>query len=175
MQIYMSRFHSKYTFLTIVNETDAFVTELGSPLFIIKMNGIALLYSTTDCKSYMVGYQVQRSARRLKDDSIGYPKLLAQNFYFPALLSGDCAYVSCDPHHMSPIHSHSFTLSVGLYLSISLRLSLLFIACGNGWTMDRLRSVRRLSLNMSVRSLVSRLGLSTLVGSNFGQTTVALV
>src|SRR6218665_1901472 len=59
---------------------------------------------------------------------------------------------------MSPIHSHSFTLSVGLYLSMSLSVSLPFIACGNRWTMDRLRSVRRLSLKMSGRNLGSRLG-----------------
>ena len=38
--------------------------------------------------------------------------------------------------------------------------------------MDRLRSMPRLSLKMSGRSLGSRLGLSTPVGSNFGQTTI---
>jgi len=40
---------------------------------------------------------------------------------------------------------------------------------------DGLKSMPRLSLNMSGRNLGSRLGLSTPVGSNFGQTTVALI
>src|SRR6218665_1336353 len=67
------------------------------------------------------------------------------------------------------------TLLLCLSACISLRLSFPFIACRNRWTMGRLRSRRRLSLKMSGRSLGSRLGLSTQVGSNFGQTTVALI
>jgi len=40
---------------------------------------------------------------------------------------------------------------------------------------DRLRSVGRLSLKVNGRNLGSRLGLSTLPVSNFGQTRVALI
>src|SRR6218665_861279 len=67
------------------------------------------------------------------------------------------------------------TLLLCLSACISLRLSFPFISCRNRWTMDRLRSMPRLSLKMSGRSLGSRLGLSTPVGSNCGQTTVALI
>src|SRR6218665_373469 len=67
------------------------------------------------------------------------------------------------------------TLLLCLSACISLCLSFPFIACRNRWTMDRLRSMPRLFLKMSGRSLGSRLGLSNAVGSNLGQTTVALI
>src|SRR6218665_2696285 len=137
MQIYMSRFHSKYTFLTILNETDAFVTYQGCPLFIIKMNGIALLYSTTDC----IWYYVQRLARRLKDDSVGYPKLLAQNI-FPGFCLGTVlklvlklSQLSSTPYCLLYTPTLLLCLSVCISLSLSPSLSLPFIACGNRWTM----------------------------------------
>src|SRR6218665_2776028 len=103
---------------------------------------------------------------------IGYIQVVGSEFLF----SRAFFWALCLSQLSStPYMSHSFTLSAGLYHSISLRLSLPFIACGNGWTIDRLRSVHRLSLKMSGKNLGSRLGLSTLVGSNFGQTTIALM
>src|SRR6218665_2675214 len=67
------------------------------------------------------------------------------------------------------------TLLLCMSACISLRLSFPFIVCSNRWTMDGLRCMPMLSLKMNGRSLGSRLGLSTPVGSNFGQTTVALI
>ena len=64
MQIYMIRFHSNDTVLIILNKTDAFVAWLGSHLFIIKMNSIALLYFTTGCIIIVLGPKVGEAVER---------------------------------------------------------------------------------------------------------------
>src|SRR6218665_367377 len=78
----------------------------------------------------------------------------------------------------TPYVSYTLPLFYSVCRPVSLSVSLfhsLLVEIDGLWIGSRACALRRLSLKMSGRSLGSRLGLSTPVGSNFGQTTVALI